>query len=281
MAKAHRSHRPRQPPTPKCSENAYYRAESIPAKYDWHHAHNLFLLAMCYESLGQMKAAEPAFREAFSLPAYTDLAEFNRAAWPEFLLSRGRAQEAFDASQSLINSHWAMGRFAGHTLAGRALLAMERPEDAKNELTMAEQEMEQLPVSVIATLPNAGDLHAHILLQEKRWNRGNALMRQIEEKIVAVPGPDAWIDALFQLESIAETARHYDDWDLAKSTALRMVQHDPGYAGGYYMLGLVAEHEGNAAAVRQQFATAEKLWSSADPGMPELARIQKTLAGQR
>jgi len=262
-------------------ENAYYRAESIPAKYDWHHAHNLFLLAMCYESLGQMKAAEPAFREAFSLPAYTDLAEFNRAAWPEFLLSRGRAQEAFDASQSLINSHWAMGRFAGETLAGRALLAMGRPEDAKNELTMAEQEMEQLPVSVIATLPNAGDLHAHILLQEKRWNRGNALMRQIEEKIVAVPGPDAWIDALFQLESIAEAARHYGDWDLAKSTALRMVQHDPSYAGGYYALGLVAQHQGDAAAARQEFGAAEKLWSNADPGMPELARIHQALtAGQ-
>ncbi len=262
-------------------EDAYYRAENIPAKYDWHHAHNLFLLAMCYESLGQMKAAEPVFREAFSLPAYTDLADFNRAAWPEFLLDRARAQEAFDAAQSLVNSQWTMGRFAGHTLAGRALLAMGRPEDAKNELTMAEEEMEKLPTSVIATLPNVGDLRASMLLQEKRWDEGNALMHQIEQKIVAVPGPDAWINALFQLESIAETARHYDDWDLAKSTALRMVQHDPGYAGGYYMLGLVAEHEGNAAAARQQFATAERLWGSADPGMPELARIRQMLRGQR
>lgn len=262
-------------------EDAYYRTENIPASYDWHHAHNLFLLAMCDESLGQMKAAEPAFREAFSLPAYTDLAEFNRAAWPEFLLNRRRAQDALDASQSLIKSRWAMGRFAGYTLAGRALLAMGRPEDAKNELTMAEQEMEQLPTSAIATLPNAGDLRANILLREKKWDEGNVLMDQIEEKIVAVPGPDAWIDALFQLESIAQAARRYGDWNLAKSTALRMVQHDPSYAGGYYALGLVAQHAGDAAAARQEFAMAQKRWGSADSDLPELASIQKMLAGQR
>lgn len=262
-------------------EDAYYRRDKIPAKYDWHHAHNLFLLAMCYESLGQMKAAESAFREAFSLPAYTELAEFNRAAWPEFLLNRGRAREAFDAAQSLVNSRWAMGRFAGHTLAGRALLALGRSEDAKSELTMAEQEMEQLPASVIATLPNAGDLRANILIQEKRWDEGNALMQQIEKKIIAVPGPDAWIGALFQLESISQVARRYGDWDLAKSTAQQMVQHDPNYAGGYYFLGLVAEHEGDAAAARQEFDTAKKLWSSADPGLPELARVDQALAARQ
>src|SRR5256886_7837787 len=37
---------------------SYYRAEHIPAEYDWHRPHNLSLLAMCYQLLGQMKAAE-------------------------------------------------------------------------------------------------------------------------------------------------------------------------------------------------------------------------------
>ena len=71
-------------------EETYYRTENIPPQYDWHHAHNLMLLAMAYQSLGQMKAAEARLREAYSLPAYTDLAEFNRRAWPEFLLARGQ-----------------------------------------------------------------------------------------------------------------------------------------------------------------------------------------------
>src|SRR2546427_13203114 len=46
-------------------ENAYYRAEHISPEYDWHHSHNLSLLAMCYQLLGQMKATEQLLREAF------------------------------------------------------------------------------------------------------------------------------------------------------------------------------------------------------------------------
>jgi len=254
-------------------ENAYYRAEKIPAQYDWHHAHNLELLAMSYQALGQMKAAEAVFREAFSLPAYTDFAEFNRRAWLEFLLDRGRAQEALAESQDLVKSRWALGRFTGHTLAGRALLAMNRMEDARSELALAEQEMGQLPASVIGSLPNAGALRAEILLRENKWDEGNELMKHIEEKIGVVPGPDAWSAALFQLESIAQVARQVGDWELAEFTARRMIQHDRSYAGGHYALGLVAEHQGDAATARTEFATAEKLWSKADSDLAR-PRIQ-------
>jgi tetratricopeptide (TPR) repeat protein len=37
----------------KALEDAYYRTEKIPARYDWHHAHNLQLLAMSYQSLAR------------------------------------------------------------------------------------------------------------------------------------------------------------------------------------------------------------------------------------
>src|SRR5436309_455878 len=101
-------------------ENAYYRAENIPAEYDWHHPHNLGLLAMCYQLLGQMKAAEQLLRESFSLPAHGELAEFDHRQWPEFLLARGRAQEAYEQSKILVQSPSMMAQFAGHTLMGRA-----------------------------------------------------------------------------------------------------------------------------------------------------------------
>jgi tetratricopeptide (TPR) repeat protein len=248
-------------------ENAYYRTENIEARYDWHHAHNLMLLAMAYQSLGQMKAAEARLREAFSLPAYTDLAEFNRRAWPEFLLNRGRPQEALSESQALIRSRWAIGRFAGHTLAGRAQLALNHLDEAKNELAQAEQELRQVPPQVSAVLPNAGELQGEMMLREKNWAEGNALMKQIEDKITALPGPDAWCEALFQMESIARIARESGDWELAESTARKMIEHDQSYAGGYYALGLVAEHQGDNATAQKQFATAGKLWSKADPNL--------------
>jgi len=43
-----------------------------------------------------------------------------------------------------------------------------------------------------------------------------------------------------------------------------MILHDPSYAGGYFALGLVAEHQGDVPTAKQEFATAEKLWSKAD-----------------
>jgi protein-disulfide isomerase/tetratricopeptide (TPR) repeat protein len=260
-------------------ENAYYRSEQISAEYDWHHAHNLGLLALCYQLLGQMKAAEQLLREAFSLPAQSEIAEFSRREWPEFLLLRGRAREALEASQALVKSRSAMGRFAGYTLVSRALLAMNRREEAKGQLELAEREMKLISTEPDRFLPYTQALRAELLLREKKWAEGAALMKQIEERIRTTPSPDARSQALFQLESIARIARESSDWELAEFTAREMIQLEPTYAGGYHALALVAEHRGNVAMARQEFARAEKFWSKADPDLPELERVRQRLAG--
>jgi tetratricopeptide (TPR) repeat protein len=259
-------------------EENYYRSENIPARYDWHHFHNLSLLAMCYETLGQMKSAEKVFRTAFELPVYNDVAEFNRRNWSEFLLSRGRYQEALSAAQELANGEWPMGRFAGHTMAGRALLRLNQLDGAQSELALAERELESVPSSVAAELPDAGLLNAEILLRQGQVEKSNTLLRGIEKKIRAVPGPDSWNEALFQLDSIASIAREAGDWDLAEFTAHQIIEHDPSYAGGYYALGLTYEHRGEQAAAREQFVQAEKSWSKADAEMPELVQVRQKIA---
>jgi tetratricopeptide (TPR) repeat protein len=246
-------------------ETAYYQTEKIPAQYDWHHAHNLQLLGLSYQALGQLKWAEAKLHESFLLPAFTDFAEFNWRAWPQFLLERDRPQEALEAAQEMITkSNYAMGRFAGQTVAGQAYLAMNRLEDAKSSLRLAEGEMEQLPAAVTKSLPDAGLLNGEIMLYEKNWEKGNALIQKIEQEMVAALGPDAWSESLFQLESIASVARRVGDWELAESTAQKMIEHDPSYAGGYFASGAVAEHQGDAARALREFAEAEKLWSKAD-----------------
>jgi len=255
-------------------EDNYYRAENIPAQFDWHHAHNLQLLAMSYEALGQIKAAEAAFREAFGLPTYTDFADYNRKAWPEFLLDHGRSREALAASQELVNSQWALARFAGHSLAGRAQLAINHQEDAKTELVLAERETEQMQPAVLKPLSDSALLRAAIMLREGRMEEGNRLMERVVKDVVAVSGPDAWSAALFELEYVARIAREASDWTLAESAAQEMIGHDPSYAGGYFALGLVAEHQGNAPTAKQEFATAEKLWSKADSNQ-QPAQVQK------
>ena len=265
----------------KSLEEQYYRTENIPARYDWHHAHNLQLLAMSYESLGQMKAAEATFREAFAVPAYTDFLEFNRKAWPEFLLARGRYEEALKASQELTKSAWPLPRLAGHTLAGEALLAMDRPTEAQEELSLAEQETEHLPVNLVATSPFPSILRAEFLLRDKKTEEAEPLLEEIVNMTLARPGPDAWSAARFELEAIAKTARQSGDWNLSESVARHMIEHDPTYAGGYFALGLAAEHAGRPAQAHEQFAAAEKFWSKADKDLPELRRIQEGLSARR
>jgi len=259
-------------------EDNYYRVEKIPAQYDWHHAHNLQLLAMAYESLGQVKSAAKLFQEVFAAPAYTEFLEYNRRAWPEFLINRRRYDEALEAARELANSPWPMARVAGHSLAGQALLALNRMDDAKDECNAAERESESLPSRVAAALPYPTVLRADILLRENRVQDAEGLWFDVEKSILAMPGPDAWSSATFQLETIAQRARDAGDWELAGFTARNMMEHNPGYAGGYYAMALVARHTHDPSAEAQLLASAQKLWSKADPDLPELVAIENKVA---
>jgi tetratricopeptide (TPR) repeat protein len=258
-------------------EENEYKAEGIPAQYDWHHAHNLQLMAMNYELLGQMKTAEKLLREAFALPAYTEFLAYNRRAWPEFLLGRARYEEALTAAQELAKSQWPMARMAAHTLAGEADLALNRADEVKQELALAQKEAAHIPERVVAALPYPAALEAALLLHDGRTQEGEAIFVKVEQSAMAMPGPDGWVAAIFVLDSIARLARESDDWPLAQYTAQQLIQHDPYYAGGHYAFGLVAEHAGEAEGSQQMFAAAEKYWSHADPDLPELITARKKL----
>jgi tetratricopeptide (TPR) repeat protein len=261
-------------------EDTYYRVEKIPPRYDWHHAHNLQLLAMAYQSLGQMKSAETLYREAFAEPGYTEFLDYNRRAWPEFLLNRGRFEEALQAARELTRSQWAMARLVGHALAGQALIALKM-DDARDELRAAERETEALPPRVVAALPYPTLLRADILVRENQTAEAEDLLAAVEKAILSMPGPDAWSSATFQLETIAQRSREAGDWQMAGITAKNMIEHNSNYAGGYYEMALVAAHSKDGAAEAKLFGTARKLWAKADADLPELVIIgSKSARGQ-
>jgi tetratricopeptide (TPR) repeat protein len=262
-------------------ENAYYAREKISRDYDWHHAHNLDLLATCYQYQGQMKTAERLLREAASMPAMTPGQEFSTKEVAEFLLTRGRPDEALKATQALAKGKWPVGRTAGHALAGSALLAMDRLNEAKNELTLAEKELGGLDSARSgseAVAPYVDQLRGEILLRSGHAVEGVTMLKEWERAMRAVPGPDAWILALFRLESMARVAREVGEWEFAEYTARQMLEHDASYAGSHFALALVAEHKGDSVTKRTEFATAEKLWARADADLPELRQIRAKLA---
>jgi len=56
-------------------------------------------------------------------------------------------------------------------------------------------------------LPFPGVLWANILLREKKTEEGEGLTKEIEKMVRAMPGPDAWSAARFELEHRANISR--------------------------------------------------------------------------
>ena len=259
-------------------ETEYYRREGFGPELDWHRPHNLDLLATCYQHQGRTRMTEQTMRERAKLGAVMANIEFNRKAWPGFLLATGRPKEALAAAGDLIAGRWGSGRSIGHALASQALVALGRVDEARKEMDAAQRELEQVPVSSGyvgyargSVEPYVDAARGELLLRTGARDEGRALLKDVQARVRAVPGPDAWMEALFRLEEIARLAREVGDWDLAEYTAGQMREHDGAYAGTHYALGLVAEHKGDQAAARQAFDEAVRLWAKADSDLPELA----------
>ncbi|HLW99339.1 MAG TPA: tetratricopeptide repeat protein [Candidatus Acidoferrales bacterium] len=259
-------------------ENVEIAAEHIPPGLDWHYAHNQSLLGLTYQYEGQTKSAEASLKKAFSLPAYVDLGEYNRKAWPEFLLSQGRLQEALAAARDVANSRSAMGRAAGHAMAGRVQLAMGNTDQALTELTSAEQALQGMN-NPAPFAPYVEGLRGEIMLKNGQLSEATQLLQQIEPVLRRLAGPDEWTETLFSLEWVFHLAHKAGAWDLAEFTASQMAGHDKYYGGTHYALGLVAEHRGDAAAARREFSEAEKDWSHGDSDFPPIVDLHKRLSG--
>ncbi len=97
----------------------YFNAENVPSSYDWHHEHNLDLLAASYRYVGQMKKAEALLRTAFDTPSALAVQMFNKREWPEFLIARGRTTDALTAAGVLAGHPVTLVRATGHIESAR------------------------------------------------------------------------------------------------------------------------------------------------------------------
>jgi tetratricopeptide (TPR) repeat protein len=249
-------------------ERKYYLREKIPGFLDWHHAHNLALLANCYQSTGQMKNAEKALRGEISLPAFTDYAMLNRSNWPVFLLTRDRFTEAQTAAEAMQKLPSPLAQAAGYALAGQAALSLALRKKAEADL----QEAQAILLRLSATDAAAARTYVDLLSVELQtsFGAGSQELRNAIARIQSSANPDAWAQGLFQLELLASFARRAGDWDMAETIAHAMIGHDPQYAGGHFALALVAEHRSNVKFAREEFVAAARLWSEADRDLPEL-----------
>lgn len=262
-------------------QRAYFAREKIPASYDWHHHHNLDLLAQSYQYVGRMARAEEILRASFDLPSNLVVQLFNKREWPAFLRARGRGDEALAAARVLVAHPHPLVQATGHIEAGYAQAALGQLAEAmtsyNNALRLLRSGPEGAPIASDALLGLQGEL----LLRTAARDKGRAMIEEAARRVRSRPGPDNWAQALFTLEAMGRVARAVGDWDLADRLASHMREHDAGYGGTHYAIGLVAERQGRAGEARTAFAEAVQRWSGADPTLPELLDARKRLVPSR
>jgi len=259
-------------------EVQYARSEGIPIEYDWHHQHNLDLLATSLQYVGQVRAAERFFRASFGLASPQILQEFAKREWPEFLIERRRWAEAAAAADEMAAHASPIVSATGYVMAGRALLGAGRFRDAATKANTALKLLRTLSANAGLVAPLFEQLQGEYLLRTGQQEKGRGMLDGVVKTLRAQPGPDEWTQALFALSAIARTAREAGDWAFAGRIAQQMLEHDPSYGGTRYALGLVAAHAGRTDAARREFAQAEAFWNKADADLPErqaIARWQK------
>ena len=255
-------------------ESEYYKTENIPSEFDWHHEHNIDLLATSYQYQGRMKLAEELMKKAFLVPSMQDTLEFNKKQWPAFLLLRGRTEEALAASKTLADSQWDIVRSIGHVMTSHALLMLNRTTEAGQEAKAALSEVQGSPSHLQFVAPYLEALRGEFLLRSGKADEGRRILIEVERKLRLEKGPDEWVESSFKLEGIARIAREAGDWQLAEYTAKQMFEHDPSYAGTHYALALVADHQRDSVTALKEFALAGKYWQKADSDLPELVVIR-------
>ena len=100
------------------------------------------LLSTSYQYLGQMQTAERLMREAFAIDSVNDYLAYSKREWIGFLLARGRAAEALETARTLAASAGRGGRLVGEMGAARALLALDRLDEARQAFANAEREQQ-------------------------------------------------------------------------------------------------------------------------------------------
>jgi tetratricopeptide (TPR) repeat protein len=261
-------------------ERAYYAAEKMDPAFDWHHGHNLDLLASCYEHKGQMKRAETTLRESAALKPVSAYRAFNMRELPNFLIHRARYEEAVEAGRALTTTAYPQSRCVGHVLVGQALLWLERRDEAKTELDAARRELAATPVSAVGLDPPRSTvepwvdaLRGEILLREGSRDEGRAVLKAVVKALRTAVGPDAWSQGLFRLETLARGAMAVGDWELAEFLAAQMIEHDAAYGGSHFTFALVLRHRGDTAGAAREIEAARRYWRDADRDLPEFKKM--------
>lgn len=206
-------------------ERAYVRTEKVAPEEDWHHGHNLHLLAAVYLHLGEDKKAEAAYREAFDLQERGPLAGAYGGPYVQYLLLRGRNQEALDAALALQKRPSEVAALMGSALAGEALLGLGRDDEARRQLAATTELAAQVQAKLadtryarflpVVTVQYVEILRGRLLLRSPHPEEGDAVMLALADEVGGNPRLDAWASGVLRVDRGIADAERLGRKDLA------------------------------------------------------------------
>lgn len=254
-------------------ERQTFEAERYKPDFDWHHAHNLTLLALCYQYQGRLTEAETALKRVYGLvrPGDPQLAFYTKKSYPELLLHTGRTAEAEALAKELTGAKTAGERLLGHYLLGMAHAEKQQWAEARREADVALAELPEIrrvnPSGYIVgrVEPYPRFLKALLALHEQNPSEKTlTVVREFQKAAREQSGPDPWVEALFQLETLARHAQAAGLKEFAEESVKTLAEHDGGYAGTHYALAQLARQRSETAVAQRELALATAGWQRGD-----------------
>src|SRR4029078_8099805 len=134
-----------------------------------------------------------------------------------------------------------------------------RKQDAATELAAARHELESVPVIFdginpprAAVEPWVDALYGEMLLRDGKNEEAQNVLKGVIQALRSTPGPDAWSQGLFRLESMARSAMDAGDWEFAEYGAAQRTDTAAAYGGSHYSTARVLQHKGDAAGALRE-----------------------------
>jgi len=254
-------------------ERNLYKTEQYESMYDWHHIHNISLLALCYQYQGRIGEAEQLVKERYMTerPINREQTFYNKMGYPALLINQNRDAEALPMITELTTAKTPGERSIGHYLLGLIQVKKNQLDQARLSLKASQDELKEAKKTkdsdwLAAWLePHPKFLAALIALSDRNdREKGLADVRKFQIGAHEQYGPDPWAEALFQLETIAHLALQLKLTDFAEESIKLLAEHDPAYPGTHYALAGLATLKGDAAATQREQQLARQGWSKAD-----------------
>ncbi len=254
-------------------ERNLYKSERYESMYDWHHIHNISLLALCYQYQGRIGEAETLVKERYETerPISPEQTFYNKMGYPALLINQNRDAEAMTMITELTTAKTPGERSIGHSMLGMVQLKNNQLDLARRSLTASLAELKEAKKGKNSGRlsswlePHPKFLAALIALSDPaEREKGLADIRKFQHSAHKQFGPDPWAEALFQLEAIAQVAWQLNLPDFAEESTKLLAKHDPAYPGTHFALARLATQKGDAATAERENQLARQGWSKAD-----------------